>query len=78
MRITDLAFDNWFPEHALVSSTRFIILFSLIQSISLNRINPAFHPMLVSLVLPGVVRDAENLFHPFEKAGLKRLTLISD
>jgi hypothetical protein len=75
---TYLTLDHWFPEHALVSSTRFIVSFGLIQSVSLNGVNPAFHPMFVGLVLAGVIRDAEDLLHAFEESSLKRLTLISN
>ena len=77
MRITNLPLDHWFPEHALVSSTRLIISFSLIQSISLSGVYPAFHPIFVGLVLAGVIRDAEDLLHTFKESSLKRLSLIS-
>ena len=73
-----LSLDHWFPEHALVSSTRFIVSFSLIQSVSLDSVNPTFHPMFVGLVLAGVIHDAEDLLHAFEESGLKRLALISN
>jgi hypothetical protein len=78
IRITNLPLDHWFPEHALVSSTCMIVLFCLIQSVSLNGVNPAFYPMFVDLVLAGVIRDAEDLLHAFEEPSLKRLSLISD
>jgi hypothetical protein len=76
MRITNLPLNHWLPEHALVSSTRLVVSFSLIQSVSLNGVNPAFHPMFVGLVLAGVVRNAEDLLHSFEESCLKRLALI--
>jgi hypothetical protein len=76
MRITNLPLNHWLPEHALVSSTRLVVSFSLIQSVSLNGVNPAFHPMFVGLVLAGVVRNAEDLLHSFEESRLKRLALI--
>jgi hypothetical protein len=50
----------------------------LIQSVSLNGVNPAFHPMFVGLVLAGVIRDAEDLLHASEESSLKRLALISN
>ena len=78
MGTTYLSLDHWFPEHALVSSARFIVSFSLIQSVSLNGVNPAFHPMFVCLVLASVIRDTKDLLHAFEKSSLKRLALISD
>jgi hypothetical protein len=78
MRITDLPLDHWFPEHALVSSTRLIISFSLIQSVSLNGVNPTFHPIFVGLVLAGVISDAKDFLHAFKESSLKRLALIFD
>jgi len=78
MGITNLSLDDWFPEHALVSSTRFIVSLDLIQSVSLDSVHPAFHPMFVRLVLFGIIRDAKDLLHPLEKCGLKRLTLVPD
>jgi hypothetical protein len=77
MRITNLPLDHRFPEHALVSSTRLIISFSLIQSISLSSVYPAFHLIFVGLELAGVILDAKDLLHTFEESSLKRLSLIS-
>ena len=77
MRITNLPLDHWFPEHALVSSTRLVISFSLIQSVSLSGVYPAFHPVFVGLVLAGVIRDAKDLLHASKESSLKRFFLIS-
>jgi hypothetical protein len=74
--ITYLSLNHWFPEHALVSGTRFIVSFSLIQSVSLNGVDPTFHPMFVGLVLLGVIRYAKDLLHTSDKSSLKRLVLI--
>jgi hypothetical protein len=76
--ITNLPLNHWFPEHALVSSTRWVVSLSLIQSVSLDGVHPAFYPMFVGLVLAGVVCDAKKLLHSFEESSLKRLTLIFD
>jgi hypothetical protein len=73
-----LSLHHWFPEHALVSSTRFIVSFSLVQGVSLDGVDPAFHPMFVGLVLAGVIHDTKNLLHAFEESSLKRLALISN
>jgi len=78
IRIADLPLYHWLPEHALVSTTRSIISFGIIQGVSLNGVNPAFHPMFVGLVLAGVIRDTENLLHASEESSLKGLALISD
>jgi hypothetical protein len=49
----------------------------LIQSVSLNSVNPTFHPIFVGLVLAGVVSDAKDFLHAFKESSLKRLALIS-
>lgn len=77
-RITDHPFDYWFPIHALVSSTCFVVSFSLVQSVSFDGLNSTLNPVFMSFVFACIICDAENFFHPFQEPRLKSLTLISD
>ena len=75
---TNHPLDHWFPKHALVSSTCFVVPFSLVQSVRFNCLNSTLDPVLMSFVFASVIRDTEKLFHPFQESRLKSLTLISD
>ena len=69
--------DHRFPKHALVSSTRFVVPFGLVQGVRFNGLNSTLDPVLMSFVFARIIRDAKELFHPFQASRLKRLTLIS-